>query len=235
MSELRAVAVFVAFTFLCPTGAVTLEKTLSRLDDEDDWSSSGTGSFTLQYWNSCVGWSWVWSEWGLYERLGVAFDAGESAYLESVEMSISRGAPPGYGFTGFLQVYLTTANECLFGGAMFTVPTLLQEGVVNYPLGVMVPARFAVTYTMTGPSWNPIRFRTDFSAAGPTGPAACGTCFPTTRITHSYSYGTAANPLCPGIRLNDNVCDCELLWTAHLNRPVSVEEGNWGAIKSLYR
>jgi hypothetical protein len=74
----------------------------------------------------------------------------------------------------------------------------------------------------------------DFDAQGPTGPQGCGTCFPTSRVSRSYYYGTAASPLCPGSKLSV-ICEVEWRWTARMFYYVSVEETSWGQIKSLYQ
>ena len=96
-----------------------------------------------------------------------------------------------------------------------------------------------VTYT-NGPFPSNHGIATDHPAAGPTGPQACGLCFPSTRSTHTFLYGTPASPLCPGEPLNDGVCDAELLgWSVTYacvhDGPDAVEQASWGAIKNLYR
>jgi hypothetical protein len=83
---------------------------------------------------------------------------------------------------------------------------------------------------------NPLGIGGDHPAAGPTGPQACGACYPTTRVNHSYYYGTASSPLCPGsVFFNDGVCDSQLLMDASQIRFLSVEDRSWGTIKHLYR
>ena len=64
---------------------------------------------------------------------------------------------------------------------------------------------------------------------------ACGVCFPTTRTTNSYTWGTADSPLCPGFAMNDGDCNVEFLSVAAMYTVIRVEDGSWGAIKGLYR
>jgi hypothetical protein len=83
---------------------------------------------------------------------------------------------------------------------------------------------------------NPTAWASDHPAAGPTGPAACGFCFPTSRPIHSYYYGKANTALCPGSPLDDGVCNAEwLLWAASFRCTVSVEPQTWAGVKNLYR
>ena len=78
-------------------------------------------------------------------------------------------------------------------------------------------------------------FRFSVVFAGPTGPEACGTCYPTTRPNHSFDYGTAGSPACPGSPFNDGICDAQLFWNADLASTASVESRSWGTIKGLSR
>jgi hypothetical protein len=85
---------------------------------------------------------------------------------------------------------------------------------------------------------NPAQFGTDRPAVGPTGPNACESCYPIDRPNHSYMYGNANSPLCPGTPFNDGVCDAELFWDADIfaeGIPNSTPPSSWGAIKSLFR
>jgi len=82
---------------------------------------------------------------------------------------------------------------------------------------------------------NPASIATDHPAAGPTGPAACGACYPTTRVSHSFYWGNAASPLCPGSALNDGVCDAEFLIEIVATCTDYILPESWAAVKQLYR
>jgi hypothetical protein len=100
---------------------------------------------------------------------------------------------------------------------------------------VRVPDQFAVAFTFGAGVQTPLALTADHPAAGPTGPPACGSCFPTTRENHSFYWGTAATSICPGSAFNDGVCDSQFLWDASMHCVTSVESSSWGAIKGLYR
>jgi len=83
---------------------------------------------------------------------------------------------------------------------------------------------------------NPAAFGTDRPAAGPSGPQACGTCYPVNRTIRSFMYGPSLSPICPGSTFNDGVCDANLFWDIDLlEGGFAVEESSWGKIKTLYR
>lgn len=222
------------------TSGFALEKTAVRMsaDDRlDDWNA-GT-SCTIAYYNFCTGWVWIWSGWSSGDKVGVGFDnccESNSATLTGGALFAWTGAPAGYGFTGTIEVTDSDANLCK-GATVAAQPYLPVSGWNSYAWGVQVGANFVIQVTHGQSALpNPTAYATDHPAAGPTGPVACGTCYPTTRANHSFYYGTAASPLCPGSSLNDGVCDAQLLFSAALVcKPVSVEEETWGGIKSLYR
>jgi hypothetical protein len=148
----------------------------------------------------------------------------------------------GYGFTGIMYVHAADVAECPMGVPLASQPWLPYSGWNRLQwFQLEVPCTGFVLAADLGPSpnppwpWRPIVLGSDHPAAGPTGPQACGLCYPMSRVTHSYYYGTATSPLCPGMRLNDGVCDVELLWQATLQCPVGIEATSWGRIKSQYR
>jgi hypothetical protein len=75
---------------------------------------------------------------------------------------------------------------------------------------------------------------TDHPYAGPTGPVACGACFPSDRTAHSYHWLVGAGP-CAGEKIYDGLCDVEFMADAQLSCPVHTREETWGRIKTLYR
>ncbi|MEZ5066457.1 MAG: hypothetical protein R3B81_17145 [bacterium] len=76
---------------------------------------------------------------------------------------------------------------------------------------------------------------TDHPAAGPSGPTSCGNCFPSNRSTHSFMYGSEADPICPGEPFDDGVCVAELMFVLHREFFDYVEPSSWGRVKHLYR
>jgi hypothetical protein len=226
-----------------PSPAPALEKALGRVTDGlDGWRSSTISTNCLvDYYNICTGWVWLWSGWGPGDQVGVCFTsccAPKGAEVDSSFVYFHTGAPSGYGFTGTIGVYAVDPLTCCpEGTALATQPLLPVDGwnsVGFLPL-LSVPANFAVTFTFGPGASTPIAIDTDHPAAGPSGPAACGTCFPTTRTAHSFYWGTTSTPVCPGSTFADDLCDAEFLWDASMHCVVSVESSSWGAIKGLYR
>jgi hypothetical protein len=231
-------AFVLAATLVFATSGLALEKVAARVDDSrlDDWNA-GT-SCSIAYYNYCTGWVWIWSGWSSGDKVGVGFDSccPGDATLNLHYMYVWTASPPGYGFTGTIEV--TDTDDLFCKGVPLMQQTFLPvSGWNTYLWGVQVTDKFLVQFT-TGISAfpNPLAVSTDHPAAGPTGPQACGFCYPTTRPNRSFYLGTATSPLCPGSPLNDGVCDAQLLWGAALTcKPISVEEESWGKIKSLYR
>jgi hypothetical protein len=217
--------------------SVALEKAPVRADVErDGWISRGTD--TISYWNVCTGWAWVWSGWEPEARLGVVFDlAPLPVSLYQSWWFFGTGAPSGYGFTGTIGIHSVDAQGCPSVAALASQPFLPEDGWNhNVWNGLPVPSRFAVLGAFGPGEANPATPWSDRPAAGPTGPDACGNCYPTTRVTHSFRFGTVGSPLCPGSTFYDGVCDAELMLDADIRiEGVSVEEASWGSVKALYR
>jgi hypothetical protein len=239
MRKLFVNAIVLGQTLTCASAGLALEKVATRMTEHtraDVWNA-GT-SCSIAYYNTCTGWVWVWSGWGPGDKVGVAFESCcTSGTLATNHLFAWSGAPNGYGFTGTIGVYNADANRCPTGSPIAEQVYLPISGWNQFVWNVGVGSSFVIQTTHGITTFaNPSSYATDHPAAGPTGPAACGTCFPLTRVNHSFYYGTAASPLCPGSVLNDGVCNSQLLWDAQIiNCPVSVDESSWGAIKSLYR
>lgn len=227
----------------CLGDAHALTKEARPFDDEraDDWAAGA--SCLVRYYNTCTGWLWVWgthSEDG--DRLGVVAStccaAGGAGLLQTAVLTY-YGAPPGYGFTGTIAAFAVDANDCPSGPALATHPFFPGTGVfvVTNWGGIPVPNRFATVVTVADDLGfaNPSGYASDHPAAGPTGPQACGHCFPVTRSTRSFDFGDVALPLCPGERFNDGACDAELIWDFTFVCPTRIEESSWSKIKELYR
>jgi len=240
-----ATALIAVFALAAPGAA--LEKSAARITDtEHDNAWRGTSTCSIVYYNICTGWIWVWSGWSPNDILGVTFDsccaAGNSTAVDGGFIYFTTGAPAGYGFTG--SVDLQDANNstgCPEGAVIATQALLPISGwnQITYNgggAGAVVPdASFAMSLTMGAGVNNPAAAASDHPAAGPTGAPACGSCYPTTRVIHSFYLGTTASPLCPGSALNDGVCDAQLLWDVQATCTTAVDASSWGDIKALYR
>jgi hypothetical protein len=240
-------------TFFCASSsALALEKHAVAVDDSmlDSWSAGTT--CRLSYYNICTGWIWCWNIPSHDERIGVVVDNccpdGESASLLQSTFFLCTStacyaSPPGWGFTGMVAIHGVDANDCPVGApiaAQAYCPGEPGSGPVFSTVswgGISVPSRFAMVVTIADryAIGNDARWGSDHPAVGSTGPQSCGLCFPVDRVTRSYQWGTASNPLCPGERFNDGVCDAELFWDFDFACTVSVQESTWGAIKALYR
>jgi hypothetical protein len=240
------VTTFVLAAMLClATSSMALEKKAVSFDGSlsDDWNAGA--SCRVSYYNICTGWVWCWSGFGDDFRIGQVIDSccgpnEQAALLQSAHF-LCTAAPAGYGFTGTIAVHNADANNCPVGAPIASQPYL--PAYVTFPFSVVawpavpVPSKFVLVITTSEAGFaSPAAFGTDHPAAGPTGPVACGTCYPTNRVIRSFGYGTTASPSCPGSTLNDGVCDAQFFWDIDLVcGPVSVEDSSWGAIKGLYR
>jgi hypothetical protein len=234
---------FALAAMLClATSSMALEKkAVLASDRSDDWNAGA--SCTVSYYNICTGWVWVWSGFGDGGRMGTVFNtccpAPQQSQLLQTSIFVASSSPPGYGFTGTIAVHNSDANDCPVGAPIASQP-LLPTSVFQISAwgGVPVPNEFIVVVTMEENQGipNPGALGTDHPAAGPTGPQACGTCYPANRVNHSFAYGSVASPVCPGSTFNDGICDAQLFWDATLVcGTVSVEDSSWGQIKGLYR
>lgn len=232
-----------AVVLAVPSNGLGLEKSAAvarNVDPSGGWRAAT--SCSLAYYNICTGWIWNWSGWSPNDRFGVVFDhccGSDQATLTSVSVYVYTGAPGGYGLTGALEVYDVDANSCPTGSPLYTQswlpPTAYQEVV----LGSGVPitgTSVAVAFTNSSVGGTPAAFTTDHPATGPSGPQACGYCYPSTRVNHSFYWGTSTTAVCPGSAFFDGVCNAELWWDAKFTcTPTAVESTTWGSLKALYR
>jgi hypothetical protein len=230
-------AFVLAATLVFATSGLALEKSTVRMGDDTragDWNAGATCS--VSYFNTCTGWLWVWSGWSPGDVLGTCFDncCAGGGVLDASAIYVWTAAPSGYGFTGTISMGDADAACCRSNtlGAQVFFPI---SGWNTYLWSANVGASFVVDVALGPGTGSPIVFPTDHPAAGPTGPQACGHCYPSPRNNHTYYYGTQTSPLCPGSPLNDGVCDAELWQYAFLSCTVSVEEESWGKVKNLYR
>jgi hypothetical protein len=218
------------------TSGLALEKTSVRANPGDVAGWDAAASCSVFYANTCTGWLWVWSGWSPTDEIGVILDpCCPNGSLIATQTRFWTGSPTGYGFTGTLAIKSVVAN-C--PGATINSFAYLPVGGANAVQNWTAPAgSVALTYTLGTGAGDPLTIPSDHPAVGPTGPQACGFCYPSTRTIHSFYFGNATTSLCPGSTLNDGVCDAELLnWGGLFTGcPVSVEETSWGAVKNLYR
>jgi hypothetical protein len=232
-----------ALLVFATTGSA-LEKTTVRANRNAPigWDASATCS--VFYANVCTGWLHVWSGWLPREMFGVVLNPpSPNGQLVSTQVYFWTGDLPGWGFTGSVTVS-SVVDGC--PGTPYDsydwLPPEFGGGDVHTWTGIP-PGPVALSYRLPNYPYccGFISVATDHPSAGPTGPAACGFCYPTTRPTHSFYWGTTDSPLCPGAEFADGVCDAELLyWGGAFTCPVSVgdsgmERRSWGMIKSLYR
>jgi hypothetical protein len=229
-------------TWAGPSAALEKASRAILDDSRDEWR--GGTPCSIRYYNLCTGWLWAWSQFDPGTRVGVNFTSccapGElPALVESVTF-FDAAVPAGYGFTGTIDVFAADGNGCPTGPSLGSQPLLpaSQWNIVSFASApVSIPTNsFVVAYTWPAGDSNPTAIGTDHPAAGPTGPAACGTCYPNTRTINSFVYGTAGSPICPGSTFNDGVCDAQLMWEVNTDCvTVSIEPTSWGQIKNLYR
>jgi hypothetical protein len=232
----------VALVVLLAAGpALGFEKTPVRYEASHSGEWSAAATCTIAYYNICTGWMWAWSRWGPRDIVGVCFDVcgtNASCELQSQRFYATEGVCAGYYFIGSMNVYAADENSCPTGLPLATHTPLYPTTGWNFLdwAGTEVPARFVVAYEQVGPCvGSMLEFASDHPAAGPTGPQACGLCYPTNRVVHSFYYGTLTSPLCPGSPYSDRVCDVEWLWEVQLTCPSDVAPTTWGLLKSLYR
>lgn len=221
------------------SSSMALEKKAVAFDDNrlDDWNAGTT--CRVNYYNICTGWVWVWSGFADGTQVGLVVDTCcPSAGLVQAQLFVPTSAPSGYGFTGTLRAHAADANDCPVGPALASAPYLPTSLFTVVPFaGQPVPSKFVLVAETADDQaiGDPSSFGTDHPAAGPTGPQACGFCYPATRTNHSFVYGTVASPACPGSVFNDGICNAQLFWDIDLSCGISVEESSWGSIKNLYR
>jgi hypothetical protein len=230
----------IAAAMLTATPAVALEKTSARMIDRNDsWNASTTG--TIRYYNNCTGWVWVWSGWSPGETMGVNFDSPCDGGWLNVSWALTfSGVPSGYGFTGTISTLAGPNCSSPVLGAQPYLPPVTSGWNATVWGGLPVPGSFSVLITWAAQTGftNGTGLASDHPFAGPTGPTACGTCFPTTRVSQSRYYG-AGGAYCPsGTTLSDGLCDIEFMIDVNVKGcepPVGVEAESWGKIKGLYR
>jgi hypothetical protein len=235
---------------LLVVGAVpadSLER-LSPLPAEGEAWRSGS-SVTVVYYNYCTGWLFLFGV-NRGDEFGVVFDSPhEDAVLAGTDLLQYRWATYGYPYSASLAVYAVDDDGCPVGAPLASQPYQAvwdpddPTFFVSYEWNVAVPPRFVVTAKFE--DWpdvggdeiiGPPHVLWDHPE-GPTGPPACGFCYPAPRPTHSFIFydGSTSTPYCPGMPVEYNACTAEFVLHARFRRPVSVESASWGGVKALYR
>lgn len=207
------------------------------------------GTVTVSYYNNCTGWVQGWYDWQDGEQVGVVVGPiGEWGYcpeysnlgmLETSWLLAGSGVPSGYGYTGTIAV--RSGPNCtgpILASQPFLPPVTTLWVSTDWD-GLGTGGSYSLVVTWAAPTGfrNPAVLASDHPSAGPTGPPACGACYPTTRSTHTRYFG-ADGAYCPyGVPLSDGTCDVELLAVLQMSCtiPVAVELRSWGEIKALYR
>ncbi|MGQ0720611.1 MAG: hypothetical protein ACT4PE_03430 [Candidatus Eiseniibacteriota bacterium] len=213
--------------------ALALEKHSRAMDDtrESEWATSC--SVTIRYYNNCTGWLWVWNQWQPGEEIGVCGKAPfQWSGLAATWTLTFTPQPSGYGFTGTISV----ESGCCSGPTLASQPWLPISGFTPHAWNANVPQNFLVRITWAAPPGytNGSAIATDHPTAGPTGPQACGTCYPANRIVRSRLFGVGG-VYCPGTMLNDYVCDVEFVMDFGMKLCVGTDPVSWGEVKNLYR
>jgi hypothetical protein len=238
-----------------PGPSPALEKVSARAPDDgpDGWNGTAT-TVRIAYYNLCSGWAWSWSGLQPGERVGMLLRTSPEPEVSSptllrTEMYFATGLPSGYGFTGTVSVRVADGGGCPTGTELATQPLLPQMGANVLDWNTLVPTGppgWVLLFTNGPESGLPLSVYTD-RPAGPPGPVDdCGVCYPASRTVHSFQYGTAQSPLCPGEPFVDvSGCGAELVWNAYgyfapwwnpaVSAPGSVEPRTWGSVKNLYR
>ena len=236
MRKFFVTAFVLAATTVLTTSAFALEKTSSRMIDRgDDWNASTTG--TIRYYNNCTGWVWVWSGWSPGESMGVNFDnVGNGGFLNVSWALTFSGVPSGYSFTGTIAVNDGNGCDAVLASQPYLPPVTSGWNATVWG-GLPVNQNFSVNITWAADTGftNPTALASDHPFAGPTGPTACGTCFPSARVSHSRYYGVSG-AYCPsGTTLSDGTCDIEWMIDVNTKKGIGVAQESWGSIKNLYR
>ena len=249
-------ASFVLVAALCmATSGFALEKTARPIADTLDspgWSTAGgTTTCAAIYYNRCTLWSYAWSGFGIGDRLGVCADncCPGQGLVSQTALRVFTGAPAGYGFTGTASI-TNVDSHCCPTNTLASQPWLPTGPFDVHNWAQPVGAQFAVVYTYSclSGAGSPVRVGTDHPSAGPTGPQACGFCYPLDRPNHSYYWGSdpgdacagGSPAFCPGLTFLDltpaEPCAPQLrLDIFMVCQPVAVDPQSWGGVKSLYR
>ncbi len=159
------------------------------------------------------------------DTFGVVFGAcAPGAILDGVWIYAPGFAPAGWGYTGYISTHEVDANDAPVRPAIERRPFLSASQWSFYDFDTTVPERFVVTVEYHGAIQGGHYLVLDHWACGHPPPP------------HSYYYGTASEPLSPGIPfVTGSGTYNELLWRAAISAPTGIPHAAWSDIKNLYR
>jgi hypothetical protein len=230
--------VLVVAAVLAASVAGALEKAAVRATDVErgDWDVSYT--ITVAYYNYCTGWIWLWAGWSPNDVIGVCYTCPLPEWDCAAcvtRVLVYTAAPPGYGFTGSVDLWDTDSGCCPVS-YIVGQPFYFYSGWNTHAWGWTELGQKVVMTVTFGPApGTPSRMASDHPAHGPTGPQACGFCYSIPRTCHSYYFGTATSPYCPGVSMSDGICCVEWVWEFGFCNPIDLQPSSWGNIKALYR
>ena len=239
-TPIEHVGLAAALIALAAGSASALEHAVSPPHREDLWRSSSS-EVTVSYYNLCNGWVWTWP--GDYHRrgFGVTFAKPEETNIIEGLWTFHVDAAPGWGFEGTLYLLELDSAGTPDPTPITWIPYYPVTGWSYLALDAPVTGDvFAYAYVRRNRPDLFTGLTTDHPAAGPTGSAGCGVCYPPDRESRSRLLDPPVSGNWPGSPLNDGVCDAELVWEAVFGvGPTSATQGietrTWGRLKALYR
>lgn len=225
---------------LAAAGRGAAEPERSTIPDDAGESWDRGAACEIQYYNLCTGWQWQWlmTPESAFDKVGVLVEGCGPAQLLETQLYVASESYAYYNWVTIHDVdeYGAPLSPPLATKSLWDCTTVCDCSPCSQwfgqEWGIAVPDPFMVVLHYYTYQWSWIR--TDHPAAGPTGPPACGTCFPADRVSHTRSWppGEMAGP---GDPLSDGTCDAEMLFRASLSPVVAVQAGSWGEVKALYR
>ncbi|MBZ0267737.1 hypothetical protein K8I85_06245 [bacterium] len=198
-------------------------------DTESPWRASG--SCTISYANTCTGWLYHW-RMESFRTYGVVFDpCCENTNLESTAMRFTAAS---MGYPMLAEVSTADENGC--PETSLAQKTFITTDSEWHSLDWGIPCSGPIVVTVSFVyNHGVVNGLAAYPGQGPTGPAACGNCYPVGQPAHSFYYGAFDDTICPPIPYVSGGCPIELLWSAAFSCAISTESDTWGQLKALYR
>jgi hypothetical protein len=245
MRKFFMIALVVIAMGVFATSALALEKSIARAQDLDPgWNATNT--VRVQYYNTCVGYIWLWTSWAYEgdggETWGITYDGCTTgSVLAQTQVAFYSALPQGYGYTGTISVLDgTQCNSPVLDTQVFNpiTGTAFNLNVWNTP----VSDPFMVAVTMASPDTllsnsGGMAFDIMNPISVPGSPDPCAVCNVVGRAPHTYYFGVGGS-ICSGTLFFGSPGSCvasEAQVVTDLKCVVSVEEKSWGKIKNLYQ
>lgn len=231
------------------TSAFALEKTVAPMQDlGDNWNATNT--VTLQYYNGCTGYVWLFSGWNTAgETASIrTFGHGTGCTLSETWVAVYNALPQGYGYTGTATLIDGTAcSDPVIASQPFSPATGTAFNIIPWAAAVNDP--FSVMITMQSPVGAPANSSALATLINNQVAASVDPCTP---ADICKSQGNPAHSFYHGIGSPSGGCadDAGTVTTTALGLPgcypeewqsltflkcpVSVEQESWGKIKTLY-